>query len=137
MMLKLWANPKNRAAPSAPIGCHFPNTSAARAIKPCPEMVECVKSSAIVEAYTPPPRPPKQSADHHADVAHFIYVDSHRIGRHRMLADRTDTKAERRFEQDKPGNKGKCYCKNRRIIDIRKEDLSQDGNIAQTGIFVL
>ncbi len=79
----------------------------------------------------------EQSADHHADVAHFIYVDSHRIGRHRMLADRTDTKAERRFEQDKPGNKGKCYCKNRRIIDIRKEDLSQDGNIAQTGDFRL
>src|SRR5699024_11730039 len=36
MTLKLWAKPKNKAAPIAPSGCHFPKITAAKAINPCP-----------------------------------------------------------------------------------------------------
>src|SRR5699024_5171012 len=60
MTLKLWAKPKNNAAPIAPKGCHFPKITAARDIKPCPTIVEEEKSKAIVKAKTEPPSPPKK-----------------------------------------------------------------------------
>src|SRR5699024_253279 len=58
MTLKLWAKPKNNAAPIAPKGCHFPKMTAANDINPCPTIVEAEKLNAIVKAKTDPPSPP-------------------------------------------------------------------------------
>ncbi len=44
-------------------------------------------------------------------------------------------KGEGGFEEDKGGNKGKWYWKNRGIIEMGKEDVWQEGNMAETGDF--